>query len=190
MRPRADDPSLDRVRTGTPQSTAARSSWALVSESSVVAHLAQSLDQHLRACLLSLLIFWEVLGSDPSLDFGVGYVGWEVAGEPLANVGRGLEQVARLLPDGRGGKRSRRGAAVGGGGVGGVPPWVGGGSGGEGELSAVRAGRGRAGETSSGGVSGVVSRGRCRSPAWRPEKGMGLAVCDGKLLLELEDGGS
>ena len=54
MRPRADDTSLDRVRTGTPQSTAARSSWALVSESSVVAHLAQSLDQHLRACLLSL----------------------------------------------------------------------------------------------------------------------------------------
>ena len=55
------DPSLDRVRTGTPQSTAACSSWALVSESSVVAHLAQSLDQHLRVCLLSLLIFWEVI---------------------------------------------------------------------------------------------------------------------------------
>ena len=61
MRPRADDPSLDKVRTGTPQSTAARSSWALVSESSVVAHLAQSLDQHFRVCLLSLLIFWEVI---------------------------------------------------------------------------------------------------------------------------------
>ena len=57
----ADDPSLDRVRTGTPQSTAARSSWALVSESSVVPHLAQSLDQHFRVCLLSLLIFWEVI---------------------------------------------------------------------------------------------------------------------------------
>ena len=112
MRPRAGDPSLDRVRTGTPQSTAARSSWALVSESS---------DQHFRVCLLSLL------GSDPSLDFGVGYVGWEVAGEPLANVGRGLEQVARLLPGGRRGEgRSRRGAAVG---AGGVPPWVGGGAG-------------------------------------------------------------
>ena len=108
MRPRADDPSLDRVRTGTPQSTAARSSWALVSEFSVVAHLAQSLDL--------LAFFADLLGSDPSLDFGVGYVGWEVAGEPLANVGRGLEQVARLLPGGRRGEgRSRR-----------VPLWVGG----------------------------------------------------------------
>ena len=69
-----------------------------------------------------LAFFADVLGSDPSLDFGVGYVGWEVAGEPLANVGRGLEQVARLLPGGRGGEgRSRRGAAAGG-----VPPWVGG----------------------------------------------------------------
>ena len=52
-----------------------------------------------------LAFFADLLGSDPSLDFGVGYVGWEVAGEPLANVGRGLEQVAR-----RGGEgRSRRG---------------------------------------------------------------------------------
>ena len=82
----------------------------------MVAHLAQSLDQ--------LAFFADLLGSDPSLDFGVGDVGWEVAGEPLANVGRGLEQVARLLPGGRGGEgRSRRGAAVGGG---------------EGELSASR----------------------------------------------------
>ena len=41
-----------------------------------------------------LAFFADLLGSDPSLDFGVGYVGWEVAGEPLANVGRGFEQVA------------------------------------------------------------------------------------------------
>ena len=52
MRPRADDPGLDRVRTGTPQGAA---------RGSVVAHLAQSLDQHFRVCLLSLLIFWEVI---------------------------------------------------------------------------------------------------------------------------------
>ena len=151
MRPRADDPSLDKVRTGTPQSTAARSSWALVSESSVVAHLAQSLDQHFRVCLLSLLIFWEVI------DFGVGNVGWEVAGEPLANVGRGLEQVARLLPGGwRGEGRSRRGAARG------APPWVGG-AGGEGESSAVRVGRGRAGEKMEkvGGLGGGLSMVPC-----------------------------
>ena len=78
--------------------------------------------------------FADLLGSDPSLDFGVGYVGWEVAGEPLANVGRGLEQVARLLPGGRRGEgRSRRGAAVGGG----RGAAMGGGGRGEGESSAV-----------------------------------------------------
>ena len=92
----------------------------------MVAHLAQSLDQHLRACLLSLLFF---VGSDPSLDFGVGCLGWEVAGEPLANVGRALEQVARLLPGGGGGGgRSRRGAFIGeGAGVAGEPSVVRGG---------------------------------------------------------------
>ena len=49
-----------------------------------------------------LAVFADLLGSDPSLDFGVGCLGWEVAGEPFANVGRGLEQVARLLPGGGG----------------------------------------------------------------------------------------
>ena len=63
--------------------------------------------------ILGSAFFADLLGSEPSLDFGVGYVGWEVAGEPLANVGRGLEQVARLLPGGRRGEgRSRRGGAV------------------------------------------------------------------------------
>ena len=134
MRPRADDPSLDRVRTGTPQSTAARSSWALVSESSVVAHLAQSLE--------SLLAFFaDLLGSDPSLDFGVGNVGWEVAGEPLANVGRGLEQVG-------GGPRT------------GVPPWGGGAT----EVPLEGGGGGRRGVVSGkgegGGIVGRPERGQ------------------------------
>ena len=119
--------------SGTPQSTAARSSWALVSESSVVAHLAQSLDQHFRVCLLSLLIFWEVIYR------------WTLVSEMSGGKLRGLEQVAKLLP----------GAGRGGGEAAGVPPWVGGamknppwvgGAGGEGESSAERAGRGRAGE--------------------------------------------
>ena len=63
-----------------------------------------------------LALFAGFLGGDPSLDFGVGNVGWEVVGEPLANVGRWLEQVAGLLPSGWGGEGGGRGAAVGGGG--------------------------------------------------------------------------
>ena len=64
-----------------------------------------------------LALFAGFLGGDPSLDLGVGNVGWEVVGEPLTNVGRWLEQVAGLLPSGWGGEGGRgRGAAVGGGG--------------------------------------------------------------------------
>ena len=133
----AAHPSLDRVRTGTPQGTAARSSWALVSESSVVAHLAQSLDQHLRACLLSLLIFSEVIHR------------WTLVSDMSG--GKLLVshwQIARLLPGGRGGEgRSRRGAAVGGGGAA-----VGGG------------GRGRRGVVSSASGEEETSGGGCQ--AW------------------------
>ena len=94
-----------------------------------------------------LALFAGFLGGDPSLDFGVGNVGWEVVGEPLANVGRWLEQVAGLLPSGWGGEGGRgRGAAVGGGG------WR--------VAAAMRVGRGRAGDPSCGDVSGVVNRGR------------------------------
>ena len=83
MRPRADDPSLDRVRTGTPQSTAARS---------VVGPAFKGL----------LAFFADLLGSDPSLDFGVGYVGWEVAGEPRAGetLGGGVSGVVNRVQKG------------------------------------------------------------------------------------------
>ena len=147
MRPRADDPSLDRYAGGSFQLG-----------SGVGVQCGRPFGAVVGPAFKGLLAFFaDLLGSDPSLDFGVGNVGWEVAGEPLANVGRGLEQVARLLPGGRRGEgRSRRGAAVGGGGRGAA---VGGGPG-EGESSAVQAGRGRAGETSGSGVSDVVNRGR------------------------------
>ena len=156
MRPKADDPSFDRVRTGMPHSTAARSSWALVSESSVVAHFAQSLDQLFRTCLLSLLVFWEVIHR------------WTLVSE----MSGGKLLVSHWQTWGGGWSKSRGSFQVGGegrgGGVGvppwvegagGLPPWVGGAGGGW-ESSAVRVGRGRAGDPSCGDVSGVVNRGR------------------------------
>ena len=86
------------------------------------------------------------MGSDPSLDFGVGYVGkllvshWQTWGGGWSR-SQGSFQVGG---EGRGEAAGRRGAAVGGGG--------------RGRRSRQR--RGRAGETSGGVVSGVVNRGR------------------------------
>ena len=111
MRPKADDPSFDRVRTGMPHSTAARSSWALVSESSVVAHFAQSLDQLFRTCLLSLLVFWEVIHR------------WTLVSE----MSGGKLLVSHWQTWGGGWSKSRGSFQVGGEGRGGgvgVPPWV------------------------------------------------------------------
>ena len=168
MRPRADDPSLDKVRTGTPQSTAARSSWALVSESSVVAHLAQSLDQHFRVCLLSLLIFWEVIHR------------WTLVSE----MSGGKLLVSHWQTWGGGWSRSQGSFQVGGGGRGeaaGVPPWVGGpggcrrGWGGPGEKGSrqrcERGGGGRGKRQVVGCQTWSTVAASCRSPEGRPERG-------------------
>ena len=128
----------------------------------LAAHLAQSLD----AFKGLLAFFADLLGSDPSLDFGVGYVGWEVAGEPLANVGRGLEQVARLLPGGRRGEgRSRRGAAVGGGAGGCRRPGEKGS-----RQRCERGGGGRGKRQVVGCQTWSTVAASCRSPEGRPER--------------------